>query len=86
VALRERGQFSAVCGGLCPQLRRAEGKPMIVQNLKAAAASGQHSAWLGCGFGAQCLAEPAAYAGHRWTAPSAPSGRYKMTTRLIDAA
>jgi hypothetical protein len=86
MALRERGQFSAVCGSLCPQLRRAEAKPMIVQNLKAAAAGGQHSARLGCGFGAQCFAEPAAYPGHRRTAPSAPSGRYQMTICLIDAA
>ncbi len=43
VPLRERGQLGTVRGGLRPQLRRAQGQPVLVQDLKPAAAGGEQA-------------------------------------------
>ncbi len=71
VPLRERGQLGAVRGGLRPQFRRAQGEPVLVQDLEAAAAGGQQAARIAGGLRPQRLAEPAAGPGHRRAAPAA---------------
>ena len=86
VTLGQRGQFGAVRGGLGPQFRRAQGEPVLVQDLQPAAARGQQPARLGRGLGPQRFAEPAAGARHRRTAPPAPGGHDEMTIGVITAA
>ena len=79
MALGERGQFGAVHGGLRAQFGCAQGEPVLVEDVKAAAARGQHPARAGRRVGAQRLAEPAADPRQRRTAPSAPGRRQQMT-------
>ena len=86
MALGQRGQFGAMCGGLGPQFRRAQGEPMLVQNRKPAAAGGQQAARIGRGLGPQRFAEPAGRPRHRRAAPPAPCGGDQMTVCVIAPA
>ena len=79
MALRERGQFGAARRGLGPQLRRAQGEPMLVQHLEPAAAGGQHPARLGRG-----LAPAAPRRASRWRAPSPDRAACSVPPRRDD--
>ncbi len=79
MALGERGQLGTVRGDLGPQLRGPQREPVLVQDLEAPAAGGQHTAWLGRGVRPQRLAEPAAGARHGRAAPPASRDRAEMT-------
>ena len=86
MALGQPGQFGAVRGGLRPQFRRTEGEPVLVQDLKPAAAGGEQAARIGGGLGPQRFAEPAAGPRHRRAAPPAACRRDEMTIGVIAAA
>ena len=60
MALREYGQFGAVCGGLCPKLGSAQAEPVFIKHAEPAAADGEEAARVARGLGPQRLAEPAA--------------------------
>ena len=86
MALRERGQFGAVHGGLSPEFGGAEGEPVLIQDVKPPTAGGQHPARMARGLGSQRLAEPAADPGQGRTAPPGPGRRDQMTVGVVPAA
>ena len=86
MALAQRGEFGAVRGRLRPQFRRAEAEPVLLDDLKPAAARREQGARIGGGLGPQRGAEPAAGPGHRRTPASAPGRRGEMTVGVGAAA
>src|SRR6266700_7886279 len=58
--LRQGRQLGAVRGGLSPQLRRAQGVPVLVEQVEPLPAGVEHLAPPGDRLGPQCLGQPAA--------------------------
>ena len=70
-------------GGLGSQFGGAQGELELIQDRQPAAAGGEQAARIGGRLGPQRLAEPAAGASQRRTAPPALRGRAQMTIGLI---
>ena len=86
MALGQHGQFGAMRGGLGPQLRGPQGEPVLVQDLKTAAAGGEQAARIARRLGPQRFGEPAAGPRHGRAAPPGACRGAEMTIGIVPAA